>query len=96
MAASDTFEDAFAEDQATVECRSCNEEMPVDQNHCPHCGSRVITRVEAGLLAAGGLVLAAGTGLVGLWPLAAIGVVALVAGVAMYRNRDQKVKNARQ
>jgi hypothetical protein len=96
MSIGDSFGDELAEDEATVECRSCNNEMPVDENHCPHCGSRVITRVEAAGLAVGGLVVAVGTGLIGLWPIAVVGVVAAIAGAAFYRNRSQKLEQARQ
>jgi DNA-directed RNA polymerase subunit RPC12/RpoP len=94
MSVGDTF-DELAEDEATIECRSCNNQMPVDESNCPHCGSRAITRVESGLLAAGGLAVAVGTGLIGLWPIAAVGAVAVIAGVAMYRNRSQKIERAK-
>lgn len=95
MSVGGTLADELAEDEATIECRSCNNDMPVDENRCPHCGARVITRTEAALLAVGGLVVAVAMGFIGLWPIALVGALALIVGVGFYRNRAQKIKRAR-
>lgn len=94
MASNNTIDSDLSESQATIPCRSCNNEMPVDANTCPHCGSRVITRLEAGLLAAGGFVVMVGTAYVGIWPIAVLGLLALVVGIGFYRNRKQKIAQA--
>lgn len=82
--------------EATVDCRSCHKAIPVDAKQCPHCGTRVIGKYESLGLAGIGLVLAVGTGLVGLWPITILGLLALVAGVAFYQNRKTKLEAAKQ
>lgn len=80
--------------EVQVGCRSCHREMPVDAKQCPHCGARVIGTYESLALAGAGLVIAIATGLVGLWPVTVLGLLALVAGVAFYHNRSRKLEEA--
>lgn len=67
--------------------------MPIDAGNCPHCGSRVITKLQSIVIMVIGLVLMT-TALVGLWPVVGVGLLLLLGGGAFYWNRQQKIQNA--
>lgn len=78
-----------------IECRKCKEQISLEAENCPHCGTSIrslvpsIAAIVLGLVVAGASLMNVGT----LWFYGLIGVAMAVIGAYLIYDRQQRIQS---
>jgi len=83
----------MATGEQRIQCRSCREEISLESDSCPHCGTALRSRLRSVAAIGFGLVVcvASATNLSALWFYGAAGGAVALAGVVFLYDRRQRL-----